>query len=99
MTRNTTSTYSGPYARFSASSRPIPPDFGGRHPAAAGRPAAGRAPDSARLTRAALVALPLFAVLAILVSAPGSVTIPLAVLLLTGLAVNGAVALVDRRLR
>jgi hypothetical protein len=98
MTRNTTGTYSGPYARFSASSRPIPPDFGVRRVTVVARPA-GPPLDSARLTRAALVALPLFAVLAILASAPRSVTIPLAVLLLTGLAVNGAVALVDRRLR
>ena len=98
MTRNTTSTCFRPNARVSASSRPTPPDFGVRRVTVVAR-SAGPPLDSARLTRAALVALPLFAVLTILASAPRSVTIPLAVLLLTGLVVNGAVALVDRRLR
>ena len=98
MTRNTTGTYFRPYARVSASPRPTPPDFDVRRVTAVERPAGGPL-DSARLTRAALVALPLFAALAILASAPRSLTIPLAVLLLTGLAVNGAVGLVDRRLR
>ena len=98
MARSTTNTYMGPGARSRRAARPVPPDLADGRATAVERPA-GPPADSAHLTRAALVALPQLAALALLASAPWSVTIPLTVVLLGGLAVSGVVTLVDRRLR
>lgn len=99
MARQSTANYADwPRARFSASSRPIPTSFEYRRTLAAEQRANPPSGPSRR-TRVAQVVLPLVGVLALFASAPQSVTIPLAAVLLTAAGVNGALALVDRGAR
>jgi hypothetical protein len=90
----TTNQWSG--ARFSASSRPIPPSLRRRGGVAPAR-SHGRSRESARLTRTTLVALPLLAAAALIASAPRSVTIPIALALAAGVGAGGLVADHDAR--
>ncbi len=101
MALNSTSTYRGSRTRYSADSRPALRTFGSVHATAAGQLANLRAATALRV-KITTASLALVALLALAVSAPRTVTIPLATILLTGMAVagvlRGVIALVDRQM-
>ncbi len=101
MAPNSTSIYRGSRTRYAADSRPARRTFGSIHATAAARLAKFPAATALRMKITA-AGLALVALLALAVSAPRTVTIPLATILLTGMAVagvlRGVVALVDRQM-
>lgn len=98
MARSITSTYRSPGARFSASARPIPRDLTVGYALAVERHS-GAPAEPARLTRITIVALSLLVAASIVTGGPQSVAVPLAIVLLTWLGVNAALALVAWRAR
>lgn len=94
MTHIATSMQRGAGARFSASSRPIPPNLRRRISA----PVGVRALPinlAVRMT-VTVIMLAVVALAALIVMAPAKVTIPLATVLVLGFAVGGVVARIDR---
>jgi hypothetical protein len=96
MAQISTSTYRGSHAQFSASSRPVPAHLMRSRAPAAERIASLPAATAARM-RVTAVVLALLALVALVAGSPQTVTVPLAVVFLTGLAVSGGVAAAERR--
>ncbi|MGQ0713692.1 MAG: hypothetical protein ACT4PJ_08155 [Gemmatimonadaceae bacterium] len=102
MTRIHTAERRGSGARFSASDRPVPAYLARNRAPAVPRPADYRAEAALRFKITA-ASLGVFALLVVVANAPRMVGIPLAITLLTALAVvgvlRGVAAFVDRQMR